>query len=66
MPNLKNELRILTVHLPEAYIQGLDELVNRRLYPNRSEAIRVAVRDLLRAELWERPAQSLKEVKMYG
>jgi len=66
MPSLKNELRVLTVHLPEAYIQGLDELVNKRLYPNRSEAIRVAVRDLLRAELWERPTQGFKAVKMYG
>lgn len=61
----KSELRILTVHLPEAYIRGLDELVSRRLYPNRSEAIRVAVRDLLKAELW-REGSAGRAVKMYG
>ncbi|MCX8204345.1 MAG: ribbon-helix-helix domain-containing protein [Candidatus Nezhaarchaeota archaeon] len=61
----KNELRILTVHLPEAYIRGLDELVSRRLYPSRSEAIRVAVRDLLKAELWE-GGSSQRAMKMYG
>ncbi len=66
MAGVKNELRILTVHLPDAYIKGLDELVNRRLYPNRSEAIRVAVRDLLKTELWGREAPSSKAVKMYG
>ncbi|RLF13823.1 MAG: CopG family transcriptional regulator [Thermoprotei archaeon] len=66
MPSSKNELRILTVHLPDAYIKGLDELVSKRLYPNRSEAIRVAVRDLLKTELWERAAPSPRTVKMYG
>ena len=66
MAGVKNELRILTVHLPDAYIKGLDELVNRRLYPNRSEAIRVAVRDLLKTELWSREAPSPKAVKIYG
>lgn len=48
----EERMRLLTVHLPEAYIQGLDELVKMGLYPNRSEAIRVAVRDLLSRELW--------------
>lgn len=57
MPS-KSELRVISVHLPEAYIEGLNELVDLKLYPNRSEAIRVAIRDLLRRELWEeaRPA----------
>jgi len=48
----KKKMRLLTVHLPEYYIQGLMELVEMGRYPNKSEAIRVAVRDLLANELW--------------
>ena len=66
MPS-KSDLRILTVHLPDAYIEGLNRLVDLKLYPNRSEAIRVAIRDLLRRELWERPRRLLvEEARMYG
>lgn len=45
-------MRIVTVHLPEEYIAGLDELVRLDRYPNRSECIRAGVRDLLKDELW--------------
>jgi antitoxin ParD1/3/4 len=48
-------LKLVTIHLPEAFIEGIEELVKSRIYPNRSEAIRIAVRDLLKNELWERP-----------
>ena len=44
-------MRLITVHLPEAYLAGIDRLVTGEAYPNRSETIRVAVRDLLKAEL---------------
>lgn len=44
----------MTVLLPEAYLEGLDELVRRNMYPSRSAIIRSAVRDLLKKELWER------------
>ncbi|MHA1608005.1 MAG: ribbon-helix-helix domain-containing protein [Candidatus Freyarchaeota archaeon] len=47
-------MKLVTVHLPEAYVTGLEKLVERRFYPNKSEAIRVAVRDLLKRELWGR------------
>jgi Arc/MetJ-type ribon-helix-helix transcriptional regulator len=43
-------MKIVTVHLPEAYVEALDELVKRRMYPNRAEAIRMAVRDFIRRE----------------
>jgi Arc/MetJ-type ribon-helix-helix transcriptional regulator len=43
-------MKVVTVHLPEAYVEAIDELVKRRLYPNRAEAIRMAVRDLIRRE----------------
>jgi len=45
-------LKLVTVHLPQEFINGLDELVRQRRYPNRSEAIRNAIRDLLKEELW--------------
>jgi len=44
-------IKLITVHLPEAYITGIEELVNSNMYPNRSEVIRVAIRDLLKNEL---------------
>ena len=48
-------LKLVTIHLPEAFLEGIEELIKSRIYPNRSEAIRIAVRDLLKNELWERP-----------
>ena len=50
-------MRLVTVHLPAEYLADLDELVRQQRYPNRSETIRVAIRDLLKEELW-RSAQS--------
>jgi len=45
-------LRIITVKLPDTYIDGIDELVRLGRYSCRSEVIRVAIRDLLKRELW--------------
>jgi len=47
-------VKLITLYLPEPYIEALDKLVNERFYPNRAEAIRVAVRDLINSELWRR------------
>jgi len=44
-------MRVVTVKLQEAFLKGIDELIEARIYPSRSEAIRVAVRDLLKKEL---------------
>jgi len=46
-------MKTISVNLPEAFVNGLESLVQRGLYANRSEAIRVAVRDLLKRELVE-------------
>ena len=51
-------MHIVTVHLPSELLQGLDELVRRKIFPNRSEAIRVAIRDLLKEELYRKPLTS--------
>ena len=45
-------MRLVTVHLPTEFLRGLDELVRLQKYPTRSEAIRIAIRDLLVDELW--------------
>jgi len=49
---------LVTVKMPELYIEGIDELVRIGKYRNRSEVIRVAIRELLRKELW------MKEVEV--
>ena len=47
-------LKIVALLLPEACLEGLDELVRANMYPSRSAAIRAAVHDLLRREIWTR------------
>ena len=49
-------MKLVTVLLPEAYLEGLDELVRANMYPSRS-VIRSSVRDLLKKELWENKRQ---------
>jgi Arc/MetJ-type ribon-helix-helix transcriptional regulator len=44
-------MKLITVHIPEAYLNAIDQLISADAYPNRSEVIRVAVRDLLKNEL---------------
>jgi len=43
-------MKIIPVHLPAGYLDGIDTLIDRDLYPNRSEAIRMAIRDMLKSE----------------
>ena len=45
-------MKLITLHLPIHYIKALDGLVKDGYYPNRAEAIRTAVRDLLKYEAW--------------
>jgi len=47
-------MKLVSVKLPEQLTVGLDELVTSGMYPSRSAAIRSAVRDMLRQELWRR------------
>jgi antitoxin ParD1/3/4 len=46
-------LKLVTVKLPERLIDDVDQLVKAGIYHNRSDAIREAVRELLRRELWQ-------------
>jgi Arc/MetJ-type ribon-helix-helix transcriptional regulator len=44
-------IRLITVYLTEFDIKQLDTLVKQGFYPNRAEAIRLAVHELVRTEL---------------
>uniref|UniRef100_A0A6M3Y087 Putative ribbon-helix-helix protein repressor n=1 Tax=viral metagenome TaxID=1070528 RepID=A0A6M3Y087_9ZZZZ len=48
-------MKRVIVNLTDALLKGLDELVREGKYPNRSEAIRNAIRDLIKAEGKWRP-----------
>jgi antitoxin ParD1/3/4 len=43
-------LKLVTLNIPQAYLDGIEQLVEQEIYPNRSETIRIAVRDFLRKE----------------
>jgi Arc/MetJ-type ribon-helix-helix transcriptional regulator len=45
-------MKLLSLKMPDALVEGMDELVRRRLYPSRSAVIRAAIHDLLKKELW--------------
>ncbi|MHA1769457.1 MAG: ribbon-helix-helix domain-containing protein [Candidatus Thorarchaeota archaeon] len=45
-------MRVVTICVPDEYLKGVKELIEQNRYPNRSEVIRIAIRDLLVDELW--------------
>ena len=44
-------MKIITINLPEKYLQAIQILQDLGIYPSRSEAIRNALRDFLSNEL---------------
>jgi len=44
------KIKLISVNLPESYLKVLEILVVEGKFPNRSEAIRVGIRDLIRTE----------------
>ena len=45
-------MTLVTVHLPEKFLKEIERLVEEGYYPNRSEVIRIAIRDFLMNEVW--------------
>lgn len=43
-------MKLISVNLPESYLKVLEILVSEGKFPNRSEAIRVGIRDLIKTE----------------
>jgi len=44
-------MKIITINLPEKYLQAIQILNDMGVYPSRSEAIRIALDDFLTKEL---------------
>ncbi|MFX1374468.1 MAG: ribbon-helix-helix domain-containing protein [Promethearchaeota archaeon] len=44
-------MKIITINLPEKYLQAIQILNDMGIYPSRSEAIRIALHDFLSKEL---------------
>ena len=44
-------MKIITINLPEKYLTAIQTLNDLGIYPSRSEAIRIALRDFLEDEL---------------
>lgn len=44
-------MKLITLYIPEAYLEALDRLIDNRYYPNRAEAMRLAIRDLVQTEM---------------
>ena len=43
-------MKMISVFIPESYLESLDVLIMDNHFPNRSEAIRVAIRELVQKE----------------
>ena len=65
MPRSRSGVRmvLISVHIPRRMLEGLDELARSGLFPSRSEAIRVAVRDLLIKERGRRGSGVRREAR---
>jgi len=55
----------ITVHLPEKWIEKLDELSGKEVYPNRSEALRYLIREGMKKEgIWDEMMETVRvEIK---
>jgi Arc/MetJ-type ribon-helix-helix transcriptional regulator len=43
-------MKVISVHVPEPYLQVMDELVRRKYYSSRADVIRTALHDLIEKE----------------
>lgn len=43
-------MKLISVNIPDSYLKVLEMFVIDGKFPNRSEAIRIAIRDLIKAE----------------
>lgn len=47
MSRKRERMVLVSFHAPQTYIDMVNELVRRGVYPSRSEAVRAAIRELL-------------------
>jgi len=60
MRRFDGKMRVLSLHIPETWIDLLDSLVEAGYYRSRAEAIRIAIRDFIRDEIRRLEAESDK------
>jgi Arc/MetJ-type ribon-helix-helix transcriptional regulator len=53
----REKMILISVHIPSALLQIVDNLVKQGVYPSRSEAIRDAIRQLLERYFYEAQPQ---------
>ena len=46
----KNPMKNITINIPDIYDVNIQKLIKQKIIPNRSEAIRTAIREFLRQE----------------
>ncbi len=54
-------VKLTSVLFPEAFCEGLEELIRTGMYASRSSATRASVRDLLKRELWQREREKTRK-----
>jgi Arc/MetJ-type ribon-helix-helix transcriptional regulator len=59
----ESNMKIITINLPEKYIDAIKELTQMGKYSNRSKAIRIALKDFLTEEL--QTYQDLDDPELY-
>lgn len=52
-------MKLITLRLPEKYVESLDQFVAEKFYPSKNEAIRMAIRDLVSSEVWQRQRKTV-------
>ncbi len=60
------KMTLITVHLTDQQIAALDKLVQLHLFPNRSEAIRTAIRELIDKYEISRDTRSSVKIDLSG
>lgn len=47
---VEKQMKLISVNIPETYLEILEIMVADNKFPNRSEAIRIGIRDLIKNE----------------
>ncbi|MGC8606890.1 MULTISPECIES: ribbon-helix-helix domain-containing protein [Vulcanisaeta] len=58
----KEKMVLISVHIPKQMLEELDEFVKQGVFPSRSEAIRIAIRDLLYRENSRSKTQNVEDL----
>ena len=54
---------LTSVHIPEKYMEAMEDLVTAGYFPNRAEVIRTAIRDLIKSEFYKQREEEVLELK---